>query len=55
VITADRAIGIERKRSITPSFRSSDRPIAVMLARNVNRLNEDARQQVVDVAHAGRQ
>src|SRR5205085_1671742 len=26
--TADRAIGIERKRSITPSFRSSDRPTA---------------------------
>ena len=33
--TADRAIGIERKRSITPSLRSSDRPTAVMLARKV--------------------
>ena len=33
--TAERAIGIERKRSITPRRRSSERPTAVWLARNV--------------------
>jgi len=33
--TAERAIGIERKRSMTPRRRSSERPTAVFEARNV--------------------
>jgi hypothetical protein len=33
--TAERAIGIERKRSMTPRRRSSERPTAVLDARNV--------------------
>ena len=50
--TAERAIGIERKRSTTPRSRSSASPTAVWVARNDTDCTKMPGQQEVDVGHA---
>src|SRR5512142_1269065 len=53
VRTAERAIGSDRNRSISPLCRSSASPTPVVIAPKAHLLHEDSGHQEIDVAAAG--